>query len=115
MATFYFKNVRRRGGGTTKVRCLSCGLVTELNCAGLELEAQYWRAINRGSYLTEVNHTVSPCLTRKHVEYFPHGIEMRLPEVRALRRQLNWYRVGEFVRIQTPYQNDLNNKQKHWP
>ncbi|KAG1717740.1 hypothetical protein EDD22DRAFT_964497 [Suillus occidentalis] len=44
--------------------------ILDLNRTGLELEAQYW----------------------KHVEYFPHGIEVRLSEVKALRVQLNWYR-----------------------
>ncbi|KAG1761226.1 hypothetical protein EDD22DRAFT_954207 [Suillus occidentalis] len=45
--------------------------ILELNRTGLELEAQYW----------------------KHVEYFPHGIEICLAEVKALWVQLNWYHV----------------------
>lgn len=84
-----------------KCVALFCGLVTEFNCAGLELEAQYWWAINRVEAIWQkwTNHTVFPSLTRKHVEYFPCGIEMQLSEVRALRRQLNSYRVGEFISI----------------
>jgi hypothetical protein len=37
---------------------------------------------------------VSNC-TRKHVEYFPHRIDVPLQDVRALRIKLCWYRVGE--------------------
>ncbi|KAG1850561.1 hypothetical protein C8R48DRAFT_778213 [Suillus tomentosus] len=48
-----------------------CTTVWHWNHKRLELEAQYW----------------------KHVEYFPHGIKMGPPDVRALRIQLNWYRV----------------------
>ncbi|KAG1906186.1 uncharacterized protein F5891DRAFT_1182404 [Suillus fuscotomentosus] len=45
-----------------------CETVWHWNHKRLELEAQYW----------------------KHVEYFPHGIEIRDLDVRALRLQLNW-------------------------
>ncbi|KAG1874031.1 hypothetical protein C8R48DRAFT_769418 [Suillus tomentosus] len=48
-----------------------CTAVWHWNHKRLELEAQYW----------------------KHVEYFPHGIEMHHSEVRTLRRRLNWYRI----------------------
>ncbi|KAG2753247.1 hypothetical protein P692DRAFT_20871015 [Suillus brevipes Sb2] len=44
-----------------------CTMAWHWNHKRLELEAQYW----------------------KHVEYFPHGIDVHLPEVRALRVQLN--------------------------
>ncbi|KAG1741382.1 hypothetical protein EDD22DRAFT_959048 [Suillus occidentalis] len=47
-----------------------CTTAWHWNHKRLELEAQYW----------------------KHVEYFPHGIEIRLAEVKALRVRLNWYR-----------------------
>ncbi|KAG1817876.1 hypothetical protein EV424DRAFT_1540227 [Suillus variegatus] len=47
-----------------------CTTVWHWNHKRLELEAQFW----------------------KNVEYFPHGIEVRLSEVKALRVQLNWYR-----------------------
>jgi hypothetical protein len=47
-------------------------------------------------------------LGRKHVEYFPHGIEIRLAEVKALRVRLNWYRVGEYFNIVAPDQNNLS-------
>ncbi|KAG1887990.1 uncharacterized protein F5891DRAFT_1199429 [Suillus fuscotomentosus] len=47
-----------------------CTTAWHWNHKRLELEAQYW----------------------KHVEYFPHGIEIRLSEVKALRVRLNWYR-----------------------
>ncbi|KAG2740368.1 hypothetical protein P692DRAFT_20753515, partial [Suillus brevipes Sb2] len=47
-----------------------CTTAWHWNHKRLELEAQFW----------------------KHVEYFPHGIEVRLSEVKALRVQLNWYR-----------------------
>ncbi|KAG2089635.1 uncharacterized protein F5147DRAFT_788278 [Suillus discolor] len=40
--------------------------------------------------LMEAN--VSNC-TRKHVEYFPHGIDIPLQDVRTLHIKLNWYRV----------------------
>ncbi|KIK33944.1 hypothetical protein CY34DRAFT_98790 [Suillus luteus UH-Slu-Lm8-n1] len=46
-------------------------MASHWNHKRLELEAQYW----------------------KHVEYFPHEIAIPLSEVRALRTQLNWYRV----------------------
>ncbi|KAG2141984.1 hypothetical protein DEU56DRAFT_911318 [Suillus clintonianus] len=48
-----------------------CTTVWHWNHKRLELEAQYW----------------------KHVEYFPHGIEIHRSEVKTFRLQLNWYRV----------------------
>ncbi|KAG1721500.1 uncharacterized protein EDB91DRAFT_1088422 [Suillus paluster] len=48
-----------------------CTAVWHWNHKRLELEAQFW----------------------KHVEYFPCGIKIRVSEVRALRIQLNWYRI----------------------
>ncbi|KAG2113715.1 hypothetical protein DEU56DRAFT_919680 [Suillus clintonianus] len=59
-----------RGGWTELVH--PSGAVYNYNAGmGLELEAQFW----------------------KHAEYFPHEITIPLSEVRALRIQLNWYRV----------------------
>ncbi|KAG2110097.1 hypothetical protein DEU56DRAFT_920244 [Suillus clintonianus] len=46
-------------------------MASHWNHKRLELEAQFW----------------------KHAEYFPHEITIPLSEVRALRIQLNWYRV----------------------
>ncbi|KAG2136449.1 hypothetical protein DEU56DRAFT_913025 [Suillus clintonianus] len=63
-----------------------CETAWNWNHKRLELEAQYW----------------------KHVEYFPHRMEICLSEVRALRVQLNWYRVGEYFDIPAPDQNNLS-------
>ncbi|KAG1844910.1 hypothetical protein C8R48DRAFT_678331 [Suillus tomentosus] len=54
-----------------------CAMASHWNDKRLELEAQFW----------------------KHVEYFPRRIDMSLLEVRMLRHQLNWYRVGEFFEV----------------
>ncbi|KAG1880676.1 hypothetical protein C8R48DRAFT_668090 [Suillus tomentosus] len=54
-----------------------CATASHWNHKRLELEAQFW----------------------KHVEYFSRRIDMSLLEVRMLRHQLNWYRVGEFFGI----------------
>ncbi|KAG1849414.1 hypothetical protein F4604DRAFT_1934968 [Suillus subluteus] len=51
-----------------------CATASHWNHKRLELEAQFW----------------------KHVEYFPSRIDISLLEVRMLRYQFNWYRVGEF-------------------
>ncbi|KAG2741673.1 hypothetical protein P692DRAFT_20750265, partial [Suillus brevipes Sb2] len=48
-----------------------CTTVWDWNHKRLELEAQYW----------------------KHVEYFPHGMQATLQEIRDLRVHLNWCRV----------------------
>ncbi|KAG1732429.1 uncharacterized protein EDB91DRAFT_1084758 [Suillus paluster] len=51
-------------------------IASHWNHKRLKLEAQYW----------------------KHVEYFPHKITIPLLEIRALRIQLNWYRVEELAK-----------------
>ncbi|KAG1754736.1 uncharacterized protein EDB91DRAFT_1076842 [Suillus paluster] len=67
-----------------------CTAVWHWNHKRLELEAQFW----------------------KHVEYFPCGIEIRVSEVRALRIQMNWYRIVDDQRSEELAEPDGTMKEQ---
>lgn len=99
MASSCFRNVRRYGIGTIRVRYIFC--ISVLKFSSL-CRTRTRSPILVSTVLTETNKNTSHCWTRKHVEYFPHEIEIRNSDVRALRLQLNWCRVGECFVSQRP-------------